>query len=106
MRISFALTRMLIPRYIIGATLPYVLLSLLMLTALLFAQQTGRFAEVILYTDLPFSLLAGIGAALLPGVLTFTIPMAAPAGTLFRLPRTGADSGALRPRSAGLGASA
>ena len=63
----------LIPRYIIGATIPYILLSLLLLTAVLFAQQAARLAELIIYVDLPFSVLGGIGAALLPGVLIFSI---------------------------------
>ena len=46
--------RKLIPRYIIQSALPYVLLALALLTAILFTQQTGRFAEIALYTDLVF----------------------------------------------------
>ena len=65
---------MLLPRYIVAAMLPYVVLSLVLLTAVLFAQQAARFAEVILYAELPVALLGQIGAALLPGVLIFTFP--------------------------------
>ena len=46
---------------------PYIVLSLLMLSAVLFAQQASRLTEVLLYTELPISLLAELGAALLPG---------------------------------------
>jgi LPS export ABC transporter permease LptF/LPS export ABC transporter permease LptG len=102
-RHNFKFIRLLIPRYIIGATLPYVLLSLLMLTAVLFTQQVGRLAEVLLYTDLPFSLLASIGATLLPGVLTFTIPLATLAGLIIGFSRMGTDSEIVAMRAAGVG---
>ncbi len=95
---------MLIPRYIVWATLPYVLLSMLMLTAVLFVQQSSRFAEVILYTDLPLPLLADIGAALLPGVLVFTIPIGTLAGIIIGFSRMGSDSEIVAMRSAGVGA--
>jgi LPS export ABC transporter permease LptG len=75
-----------------------------MLTAVLFAQQAERFAEVILYTDLPISLMAGIGAALLPGVLVFTIPMATLAGIIIGFSRMGTDSEIVAMRAAGIGA--
>jgi len=68
---NFNLRKFLIPRYIVGAMAPYILIALLMLTAILLAQQAARLAEVVIYADLPFSLLASIGAALLPGVLVF-----------------------------------
>src|SRR6266478_2477616 len=104
MRVPFGFKRMLVPRYIIGATLPYVLLSLLMLTAVLFAQQAERFAEVILFADLPISLMAGVGAAILPGVLVFTIPMATLAGIVIGFSRMGTDSEIVAMRAAGIGA--
>jgi len=60
--------RKLIARYVIQGALPYVLLSLVLLTAILFTQQTGRFAELAIYTDLPLALAGQIAAALLPSV--------------------------------------
>lgn len=74
-----------------------------MLTAVLFAQQAGRFAEAVLYADLPFSLLSEIGAALLPGVLIFTIPIATLAGIVIGLSRMGTDSEIVALRAAGVG---
>lgn len=83
--------------------LPYVFLSLVLLTAVLFAQQAARFAEVILYADLPVSLLGQIGAALLPGVLIFTIPIATLAGIIIGYSRMGTDSEIVAMRAAGVG---
>ncbi|HEX6718767.1 MAG TPA: LptF/LptG family permease, partial [Pyrinomonadaceae bacterium] len=93
----------LIPRYIIGAMLPYIFLSLLMLTAVLLAQQAARLAELVIYADLPFSLLGSIGAALLPGVLIFSIPLATLAGIIIGFSRMGSDSEIVAMRAAGVG---
>ena len=94
---------MLLPRYVIAAMLPYVFLSLVLLTAVLFAQQAARFAEVVLYADLPVALLGQIGAALLPGVLIFTIPIATLAGIIIGYSRMGTDSEIVAMRAAGVG---
>lgn len=82
---------------------PYIGLSLLLLSAILIAQQASRLAEIIIYTDLPFSLLGSIGAALLPGVLTFSIPLATLAGIIIGYSRMGSDSEIVAMRSAGIG---
>jgi LPS export ABC transporter permease LptG/LPS export ABC transporter permease LptF len=96
-------TSLLIPRYIFGAMTPYIVLSLVMLTAVLFAQQASRLAEVLAYTDLPVSLLGGIGAALMPGVLVFSIPLATLAGIIIGFSRMGSDSEIVAMRAAGVG---
>jgi LPS export ABC transporter permease LptG len=93
----------LIPKYILGAMAPYIVLSMLMLTAVLFAQQAARLAELIIYVDLPFSLLGGIGAAMLPGVLIFSIPLATLAGIIIGFSRMGSDSEIVAMRAAGVG---
>ena len=82
---------------------PYIVLSLLMLSAVLFAQQASRLTEVLLYTQLPISLLAELGAALLPGVLVFSIPLAALAGVIIGFSRMGSDSEIVAMRAAGVG---
>ena len=96
-------TSLLIPRYIFGAMAPYILLALLMLTAILLAQQASRLAEVLVYTDLPVSIVGGIGAALLPGVLVFSIPLATLAGIIIGFSRMGSDSEIVAMRAAGVG---
>src|SRR5919205_4572818 len=100
---NFNFKKFLIPRYMIGAMAPYIILSLLLLTAILFAQQAARLAELVVYADLPFSLLGSIGAALLPGVLTFSIPLATLAGIIIGFSRMGSDSEIVAMRAAGVG---
>ena len=95
--------RKLLPRYVIASALPYVLLSLFLLTAILFTQQAGRFAEVALNADLPFSLLFEIGAALLPNVLILSLPVAVLAGIVIGFARMGSDSEIVVIRAAGVG---
>jgi LPS export ABC transporter permease LptG len=82
---------------------PYILIALLMLTAVLLAQQAARLAELVIYADLPFSLLMSIGAALLPGVLVFSIPLATLAGIIVGFSRMGSDSEIVAMRAAGVG---
>ena len=60
-------------------------------------------AELVIYADLPFSLLGSIGAALLPGVLIFSIPLATLAGIIVGFSRMGSDSEIVAMRSAGIG---
>jgi LPS export ABC transporter permease LptF/LPS export ABC transporter permease LptG len=93
----------LIPGYTARAVLPYVFLSLFLLTAVLFAQQAGRFAELALYTQIPFSLLADVSLALLPNVLVFTLPAAVLAGIMIGFARMGSDSEIVAMRAAGVG---
>src|SRR3954447_18070067 len=100
---NFSFGKFLIPRYIIGAMAPYILIALLMLTAVLLAQQAARLAEVVIYADLPFALLGSLGAALLPGVLIFSIPLATLAGIIVGFSRMGSDSEIVAMRSAGVG---
>lgn len=94
---------LLIPRYIVGAMAPYIFLAMLLLTAILLAQQAARLAEAVIYADLPFSLLGSIGAALLPGVLVFSIPLATLAGIIIGFSRMGSDSEIVAMRAAGVG---
>ncbi|HKG46845.1 MAG TPA: LptF/LptG family permease [Pyrinomonadaceae bacterium] len=100
---NFKFRNYLIPRYIIAAMAPYILISILMLTAVLLAQQAARLAEIVIYADLPFSLLGSIGAALLPGVLIFSIPLATLAGIIIGFSRMGSDSEIVAMRAAGVG---
>lgn len=97
------LNRKLIAVYVVKGALPYILLSLLLLTAILLAQQSGRFAELALSADLPLSLAAEITAALLPSVLVLTLPVAVLAGIVVGFARMGSDSEIVAMRAAGVG---
>jgi LPS export ABC transporter permease LptF/LPS export ABC transporter permease LptG len=96
-------SKKLIPRYVIQSAFPYVLLALVLLTAVLFTQQSGRFAELAIYTDLPISLAGEIAAALLPSVMVLTLPVAVLAGIVIGFARMGSDSEIIAMRSAGVG---
>ncbi|MBC8031768.1 MAG: LptF/LptG family permease [Pyrinomonadaceae bacterium] len=93
----------LIPRYVVRGALPYAVLTLVLLTAILFTQQSGRFAELALYADLPLSLAGEIAAALLPSVLILTLPVAVLAGIVIGFARMGSDSEIIALRAAGVG---
>ncbi len=93
----------LVPTYVVKSALPYAMLSLVLLTAILFTQQTGRFAELALYADLPLNLAGEIAAALLPSVLILTLPVAVLAGIVIGFARMGSDSEIIAMRAAGVG---
>jgi LPS export ABC transporter permease LptG len=76
--------------------------SLIQLTAILFAQQTGRYFETIFHGVMPSSFVYGLALALLPTVLVFTIPMAVLSGTIIGLGRMGSDSELVAMRAAGV----
>ncbi len=93
----------LVERYIIWAVLPYLLLSLLLLTAILFAQQAGRFGDLLVEARVPPGLVAELALSVLPNVLVFTLPMALLTGILIGFSRMGSDSELVAMRSAGVG---
>src|SRR5712691_11586698 len=94
--------RRLLERYILKAISPYILISLILLTAILFAQQTVRYLEGIFHSLVPPGFVYGVALALLPNVLVFTIPMAVLAGTIIGLGRMGSDSELVAMRAAGM----
>src|SRR5439155_12524946 len=92
----------LIERYVVRAVVPYTLASLVLLTAILFAQQTGRYFETIFHTAVPSSLFYGLALALLPTVFVFTIPMAVLSGAIIGFGRMASDSELVAMRAAGI----
>ena len=94
--------RRLIERYVLRTIFPYSLASLILVTAILFAQQTGRYFEIIFHGVMPSSFVYGLALALLPAVLVFTIPMAVLSGTIIGLGRLGSDSELVAMRAAGV----
>lgn len=95
--------RFLIQRYIIAAITPYLLMALLLLTAILLAQQSGRLAEILLVARVPTDLLADFSFSLIPNVLVFALPTAMLVGALVGLSRMGTDSELVAMRAAGIG---
>jgi LPS export ABC transporter permease LptF/LPS export ABC transporter permease LptG len=95
--------RRLIERYIFAAIVPYTLLSLVLLTAILFAQQASRYAELIFHSVVPSSLVYSLSLSLIPAVLIFTLPVAVLSGTIIGFGRMGSDSEVVAMRAAGAG---
>lgn len=93
----------LVDRYVLKAVLPYALLSMFLLTAVLFAQQADRFADPFLDAQIPLLTVLEIELHLLPTVLLFTIPMSVLAGTVIGFSRMGSDSELVAMRAAGVG---
>src|SRR5690349_2471751 len=92
----------LVERYIIRTIFPYALIALALLTGVLFVQQSGRYFETIFRTTVPAMFLYAIAPALLPTVLSFTLPMALLCGTIIGLGRMGSDSELVAMRAAGV----
>ena len=61
----------LIERYIVRAITPYLFLSLLLLTTILFTQQASRFGELLMGTRVPLGMVAELALSVLPNVLVF-----------------------------------
>jgi LPS export ABC transporter permease LptG/LPS export ABC transporter permease LptF len=90
-------------RYVCGALLPYIGLSLVILTAILLTQQAARFAEVLDGADTPLGLVYEVVQNLLPNILIFSIPMSVLTGTATGFSRLGSDSELVAMRAAGVG---
>src|SRR5215212_10312286 len=89
--------------YLITSALPYVLLSLTILSAILLIQQTARFAEVLGSTEAPFELTLQVAANILPSILIFTLPTSVLVGTATGFGQLGQDSELVAIRAAGVG---
>lgn len=94
--------RRLIERYIIRAIFPYALAAFILLTGILFVQQSGRYFETIFQGLVPAGFMYSLALALLPTVLIFTLPMAILSGTIIGLGRMGSDSELVAMRAAGV----
>jgi LPS export ABC transporter permease LptG len=71
------------------------LLGLLLLTAIIFAQNANRFSELLVVASrngLPMEAIWRLLAALVPGILVFTLPISLLLGTLVGLGRLSGDS--------------
>ena len=89
--------------YLVSAALPYVLLSLTILSAILLIQQTAKFAEVLGSTETPMHLTMQVAANILPSILIFTLPTSVLVGTATGFGQLGQDSELVAIRAAGVG---
>lgn len=92
-----------ISQYLIQAILPYFGMSWLILTAILFVQQAGRYSDTFFNPNLPSVFVWQLAIALIPNVIAFTCPMAALVGVMIGLSRMQADNELVAIRAAGVG---
>ncbi|HKP38172.1 MAG TPA: LptF/LptG family permease [Pyrinomonadaceae bacterium] len=95
-------SRRLIERYIIRAIVPYAVAAFVLLTGILFVQQSGRYFETIFQAIVPAGFLYQLALAILPTVLIFTIPMSILSGTIIGFGRMSSDSELVAMRAAGV----
>jgi lipopolysaccharide export LptBFGC system permease protein LptF len=90
-----------IPRYILGAILPYFISAWLLLSVVLFVQQAGRYSDIFFGIDIPAEFVWQLSLALIPSVIAFTCPIAVLVGTIIGLTKMQADSELVAMRAAG-----
>jgi LPS export ABC transporter permease LptG len=82
-------------RYLLREVVPYVLLGFALLTAIIFAQESSRFSELLVVysrTGQPMGGLWRILSALIPNIVVITLPVSLLIGTLVGLGRLSGDS--------------
>src|SRR5215813_3016160 len=94
--------RRLIERYILRTIIPYGMAAFVLLTAILFAQQTGRYFDSVFRGVMPSGFVYRLALSLLPTVLVFTLPMGILCGTIIGLGRMSSDSELVAMRAAGV----
>src|SRR6266852_5599610 len=94
--------RRILERYILKAISPYILISLILLTAILFAQQTVRYLEGLFHGLVPSGFVYGVALGLLPNVLVFTNPVGVLSGKVHGVWRIGRGRGLVAIRGGGV----
>jgi LPS export ABC transporter permease LptF/LPS export ABC transporter permease LptG len=85
----------LIDRYLLREVVPYVALTFVLLTTIIFWHQSSRFFELLVVYSrwgLPMKVLGRLVAALIPGIVVFTLPISLLIGILVGMGRLSGDS--------------
>ena len=93
----------LIPRYVLRAALPYFAFTWILLSVIMFVQQSARYADIFFSANLPTGLIWQLSFALIPSVAAFTCPMAVLVGVIIGLAKMQGDSELIALRAAGVG---
>ncbi len=95
----------LIDRYLVREIVPYVVLTLVLMTSVIFLHQANRFSELfIVFTrsGLPTGPLLGLLASIVPTIFVYTMPIALLVGVLMGLGRMSADNEITAMRASGI----
>jgi LPS export ABC transporter permease LptF/LPS export ABC transporter permease LptG len=85
----------LIDRYLLREVVPYLVLTFVLLTTIIFAHQAERFSELLVVysrNGLPMKALSHLLTALIPGIVVFTLPISLLIGVLVGMGRLSGDS--------------
>lgn len=93
----------LISKYLLSTILPYFLFSWVLLSAILFVQQAGKFSDIFFDLNVPAGFVWQLAVALVPNVISFTCPMAALVATIIGISKMRTDSELVAIRAAGIG---
>jgi LPS export ABC transporter permease LptF/LPS export ABC transporter permease LptG len=88
--------------YIFREALPYILLTLLILTSLILAQQVTRQSELLFGSTASLMLSLQLIYSLLPGILVITLPFSLLIGSLMGLNRLLSDSEIIAAQASGI----
>lgn len=89
-------------RYLLLETLPFIFLTLLILTVLILAQQITRQSDLLFNSTASTLLSLRLISYLLPGILVITLPFSLLIGSLMALNRLSADNEILAARASGI----
>src|SRR5215469_15212319 len=89
-------------RYILRETVSPTLIGLAALTFVFFSQRLGALLEIMVRQSATLREVGELSLAIIPNVLTFTIPMAVLVGILTGFGRMSSDSEAIAFRAAGV----
>jgi LPS export ABC transporter permease LptG len=84
-------------------TIPYVGLTFLVLTTLVFVQQVGRYAEIVFSFETSMEVAGTFILTLLPGIVVITLPVGLVIGTVMACSRQSADLELTAAQACGVG---
>jgi LPS export ABC transporter permease LptG len=93
----------LISSYLVRTILPYFSFAWILLSVILFVQQSGRYSDIFFSSNIPKNLIWQLTFALVPNVIAFTCPMAVLIGVVIGLSKMQGDSELVAIRAAGVG---
>ncbi len=93
----------LISSYLVRTIIPYFSFAWILLSVILFVQQSGRYSDIFFSSNIPKNLIWQLTFALVPNVIAFTCPMAVLIGVVIGLSKMQGDSELIAIRTAGVG---
>ena len=89
-------------RSTIAESTPYIGLTFLILTTLVFIQQLGRHSQVVLSFEASAEIMVTFMASVLPGIIVVTLPVSLVLGTVIICSRQSADNELTSARAGGI----